>query len=136
VPNTPVIVNGLVTVFELAAIQIVKVLNNVPGYAQLLSNNTCTGTIFRLRLNLHRDTAPMPIYKFLYRDKYSSTSLTCTATRLQLKKICTMTPKTAPYLPSAFYREHYPLSSCLGDSRQVTPTNYTAGPLAFMLSDD
>ena len=50
-----------------------------------------------------------------------------------LNKMCTWNPKTAPYPPSAFYRESASPSSCTVTNGRVTLTNTTGGPLAVRL---
>ncbi len=56
-------------------------------------------TIFCLRDNLYRDAAPVPFTSFIYREKFPAIYQACTATALVFYKICTMTAKSAPYLP-------------------------------------
>ena len=56
-------------------------------------------TIFCLRDNLHRDTAPVPFSSIFYREQYPAVYQTCTATAPVFYKLCTMTAKSAPYLP-------------------------------------
>ena len=58
----------------------------------------CTMTIFCLKSNLYRDTAPVPFSKFIYRDKYSSIYQHCTAIAPKSDKNCTMIAKSTPYL--------------------------------------
>jgi len=87
-------------------------------------------TIICLRQNFHRDTTPVPFISTVTVDYNCITSQFVPRPRQLSKNICIMTPKTTPYLPSAFYREPAPPSSCLGTNGQVTPTCYTGGPLA------
>ena len=56
-------------------------------------------TIFCLRDKLYRDAAPVPFTSFIYREKYPAIYQTYTATAPALNRICTMTAKSAPYLP-------------------------------------
>jgi hypothetical protein len=55
-------------------------------------------TIFWLRDNLHRDTAPVPFLSFVYRDYFPAAYQTCTATAPAGNRNCTMTAKSTPYL--------------------------------------
>ena len=66
----------------------------------------CTVTIFCLRSNLNRDTAPVPFSNFSYRDYFPAVYQTCTATAPTRNIICTMTAKSTPYL--ACHRDNFP----------------------------
>jgi hypothetical protein len=88
-------------------------------------------TIFCLRSNLNRDTAPLPFSNFIYRDKYSSTYKACTAIAPVPNNICTVMAKSTPYL--SCHRDNFlakvpgPVAGWL---RQVTQPPFIAGPLA------
>jgi len=113
-----------------SAIEIVKLLNNVPGYAQLLAINLCTMTILRLRPNLYRDTAPVPFIKPDTGDSNSSRHKICTAIAPARNKICAMTAKTAPY--PARHRDSLPAKEpgqVPGWLHRVTQPPFIAGPL-------
>jgi hypothetical protein len=106
---------------------------------------SCTVTNNWLRDSLYRDTAPVHIYQLSATVTNSwPLSWLCTATRLMLNLICTRTAKTTPYSPrtpatrfaragrgvTAYWLKYHDSGRML---RRVTLTNYTAGPLAFML---
>ena len=99
-----------------------QIRNEIPGFPQLHAIKFCTMTIFCLRdkLNpmtfaslsqgLRRDTAPLLLSMFIYREKDSAVYQTCTpddASHVRTfgaiapapNKNYTMTAKSAPYLP-------------------------------------
>jgi hypothetical protein len=91
-------------------------------------------TIFCLRDNLHRDTAPVPFPNFIYRDYFPAVYKAYTATAPAPDKIHTWTAKSTPYL--SCHRDNFtakvpgPVAGCL---RQVTQPPFIAGPLAGIL---
>jgi len=87
-------------------------------------------TIFCLRDNLYRDTAPVPFSCIIYREKYPAVYQTCTATAPARNKICTRTAKSTPYL--SCHRDNFPAKvsgPVAGWLRQVTQPPFIAGPL-------
>jgi hypothetical protein len=106
-----------------------------PDSHSCLQNKFCTLTNICLRSNLYRDAAPVPFTNFIYREKHLAIYQTCTATAPVFYKICTMTAKSAPYLPctgtifgpaGAGYQDPAQML------RQVTLTTPTTGPLCVM----
>jgi hypothetical protein len=89
-------------------------------------------TIFCLRDDFYRDTAPVPFRGLVYRDYNPTVYQTCTATAPAPNKICTMTAKSTPYL--SCHRDSF-LPKVPGQVpgwlRQVTQPPFIAGPLAF-----
>jgi len=90
-------------------------------------------TIFCLRSNLYRDTAPVPFINFIYRENNSSIYQTYTAIAPALNKICTRTAKSTPYL--SCHRDNFPAKApgpVAGWLRQITQPPFIAGPLGVI----
>jgi hypothetical protein len=93
----------------------------------------CTLTIFYLRSNMYRDTAPVPFPSFIYRDYFPAVYQTYTATVPARNKTCTWTAKSTPYL--SCHRDNFPAKApgrVIGWLRQVTQPPFIAGPLSKM----
>ena len=91
---------------------------------------SCTLTIFCLRDNLHRDTAPVPFSNFSYREKYTAVYQTSTATAPAPNKIRTWTAKSTPCSPHPSTGTLTLETSCYHDRRRATQPPFIAGPLA------
>jgi hypothetical protein len=92
-------------------------------------------TIFCLRDNLFRDTAPVPFSNFIFREKSSAVYQTCTATAPARNKDCTMMAKSTPYL--SCHRDYFSVKAPVhvaGWLRKVTQPSFIAGPLGFKVS--
>jgi hypothetical protein len=84
-------------------------------------------TIFCLRQNLYRDTAPVLFSNFIYRDYIPTVYQTCTAITPAPNKVCTMTAKSTPYL--SCHRDNFPAKApgpVAGWLRQVTQPPFIA----------
>jgi hypothetical protein len=94
-----------------------------PGHAHLLAIKILyILTVFWLRSNLYRDTAPVLLSNFVTGDKFAAAIKLCIATRVMLNKLCTWMAKTAPYPPctvTTFWLKYLDPARCL---RRVTPT--------------
>ena len=72
--TTPVSVIKLGMVFEISTYLYRDLHNAIPGRPQLHANSSNAGTIIRLRLNLYRETAPVPFTSAVTGDYNSITS--------------------------------------------------------------
>ena len=133
--NTDGIINKLVTVFELHLLP-GPVANAVPGLAQLHVIKIQHRDYFMASTNLlPRHCASEFLQASSTRTNSSPFSWFYTATAPELKIICTMESKTAPYPPrtvTAFWLKYQDSDRCY---RRVTLTNYTAGPLAHIFGN-
>jgi hypothetical protein len=100
--------------------------------ASARNNALCTVITYWLRSTLYRDTAPVPISSIIHREKDPVVYQTCTATAPVRKKICTMTAKSAPYLPCTVTTFRLKNQDSARMLRRVTQPPHIAGPLVAM----
>ena len=109
-------------------------LNPTPGYAHLPVINMHRLDNFLAPRQLaprHCASAHLPI--FMYRDNFSATYKTCTATTPERNKNCTRMAKSTPYL--SCHRDNFPAKvpgPVTGWLRQVTQPPFIAGPLCVI----